>query len=359
MKPPIAAHHSRHRVGVLLVNLGTPDAPEAPAIRRYLREFLSDRRVVEIPRLPWWLILNLFILPFRPRKLVHAYGSIWTAQGSPLLAVGRKQAAALQASLGQEVIVELAMRYGQPSIQNGMERLRQQGIDKLLVLPLYPQYSATTTATVMDAVFDVLKQQRWLPELRTVNSYHDVPAYIDALAASVRQHWDEHGRGDHLLLSFHSIPLRCLELGDPYYCHCQKTGRLLAAALELNDGDWSLSFQSRVGNAQWLTPYTDETVVELARKGVAQLDVICPGFAADCLETLEEVALRYGDDFRQAGGQALRYIPALNAEPAHIAALSTLVRRHSNDWAQTPSPDEAPTIRDERASVLAPSLNPR
>ncbi|MEQ1439879.1 ferrochelatase [Fontimonas sp. SYSU GA230001] len=318
--------------GVLLVNLGTPSAPTAPAIRRYLREFLADRRVVDLPRLLWWPILYGFILPLRPRRLAHAYGAIWTERGSPLLAIGRDQQQGLQQRLGHRATVALAMRYGEPSVTTALAGLQAQGVTRLLVLPLYPQYSATTTASVLDAVFDACRPLRAVPELRTVNDYHDDAGYIAALADSVRHHWATHGRGDHLLLSFHSIPQRYEDAGDPYGRHCRQTAQRLAQLLDLPADRWSLSFQSRVGRAQWLSPYTDEYVTALAGRGVRRLDVICPGFAADCLETLEEVALRYAADFRRAGGEVLRYIPALNAEPAHLDALAALVERHLAGW---------------------------
>lgn len=339
------------RTGVLIVNLGTPSAPTAPAIRRYLREFLSDRRVVELPRVLWWPILNGVVLPLRPRRLAHAYASVWTERGSPLAAISRDQQQALQQRLGDDAIVALAMRYGEPSVAGTLAELQAQGVRRLLVLPLYPQYSATTTASVLDAVFAVFERTRWLPELRTVNSYHDDDGYVAALAASVRRHWDAHDRGDHLLLSFHSIPQRYFEAGDPYSCFCQKTARLLAGALDLSAERWSVSFQSRVGRAQWLSPYTDERVVELARSGVRRLDVICPGFAADCLETLEEVALRYSADFRNAGGEALRYIPALNADDAHVDALATLIRRHLAGWPIAADSEETRTLRPRHAAI--------
>jgi ferrochelatase len=354
----VAEHSQTPRVGVLIVNLGTPDAPTAPAIRRYLREFLSDPRVVEIPRLLWWPILHGFILPLRPRRLAHAYGSIWSAEGSPLLAISRAQCSGLQQRLGDEIPVALGMRYGNPSIDHALSDLTERGARQILVLPLYPQYSATTTATVFDAVFARMRQTRWVPELRLINTYHDDPAFITALADSVREHWARHGRGEHLLMSFHSIPQRYLELGDPYYCFCHKTARLLAQRLDLADGTWSVSFQSRVGRAKWLSPYTDETVVELARSGVAQLDVICPGFSADCLETLEEIALRYSEQFRAAGGAALRYIPALNASDAHLDALTALIQRHLGGWSgHEPDNDATLAARAARAAHCAATLS--
>ncbi len=353
---PSPVHRQPQRIGVLLVNLGTPDAPTAPAIRRYLREFLSDRRVVDLPRALWWPILHAFVLPLRPRRLAHAYASVWTASGSPLLAIGREQQAALQQRLGTEMPVALAMRYGTPSIATALQALSAAGARKLLVLPLYPQYSATTTASVLDAVFAAFSRTRWLPELRSINSYHDDAGYIDALAASVRRHWDHHGRGEHLLMSFHSIPLRYFTAGDPYYCFCQKTARLLAERLQLEDGAWSVSFQSRVGRARWLSPYSDLRIVELAQRGIRRLDVICPGFAADCLETLEEIALRYGEQFRSAGGEALRYIPALNADAAHVDALAALIERHTRGWAAEPDSAAALLAREQRAAARALEL---
>jgi len=328
----VPEHHEHPRCGVLLANLGTPDAPTPSAIRRYLQEFLTDPRVVELPRAIWWPILYGFILPLRPRRLAHAYASVWSKQGSPLLAIGREQQAALQAQLGPDVPVALGMRYGNPSIASALEQLAQQGARRLLVLPLYPQYSGTTTASIFDVVFADAQKKRWMPELRLINSYHDEPAYIAALAASVREHWADQGRGEHLLMSFHSIPQRYLELGDPYYCFSQKTARLLAEQLQLAEGEWSVSFQSRVGRAKWLSPYTDIVLDQFAGRGIKRLDVVCPGFSADCLETLEEVALRYRDQFRASGGESLSYIPALNARGDHISALAELVRRHLGGW---------------------------
>ena len=352
MSLPEHIHSRSPRRGVLLVNLGTPDAPTAPAIRRYLREFLSDRRVVEFSRLFWLPVLHLFILPLRPLKLKHAYASVWTPQGSPLMAFSRRQQVALQAALGPEVPVALAMRYGNPSIADALNALGRQDVRRIVVLPLYPQYSATTTATVLDKLFELLRTWRWLPELRTVNQYHDDAGYIGALAQSVETHWQAQGRGEHLLMSFHSIPLSYFKAGDPYFCHCHKTARLLAERLGLAEGQWSVSFQSRLGRTPWLQPYTEPHVQQLAKKGLRKLDVICPGFSADCLETLEEIALRYGESFRKAGGEALRYIPALNDDPAHIAALSALVQRELQGWDYPPEGEPELQARVDRADRI-------
>lgn len=325
-------HRQSARTGVLLVNLGTPDTPTAPAIRRYLRQFLSDRRVVELPRWLWLAVLYLFILPFRPGRLVHAYAKVWGPQGSPLMTISREQADRLSAALAEHAIVGLAMTYGEPSIESGLARLEQAGVRRVLVLPLYPQYSATSTAAVFDALHAALGRRRWMPEVRTIGSYHDDPGYIEAAARSIEAHWRDSGRGDHLLISFHSIPRHYVEAGDPYFCQCQKTARLLMQRLALDDHACTVSFQSRLGRQPWLMPYTDIVVPQLAASGVRTLDVVCPGFAADCLETLEEVAIRYADDFKSAGGASLRYIPALNAQPMHIDALAALCRRHLQGW---------------------------
>jgi ferrochelatase len=329
-------HATDERAGVLLVNLGTPDAPTPAAVRRYLREFLWDPRVIEISRPLWWLVLNGVILNVRPKRSAHAYSTVWTQEGSPLLSMSRSQRDALQAALDAElpgpVGVALGMRYGSPSVAEALRELREAGVRRLLVLPLYPQYSATTTASVFDAVTAELQRWRWLPELRFVNHYHDDAAYIDALAASVRRFQATHGTPDRLLMSFHGIPRRYFLSGDPYHCECQKTGRLLAEALGLATNRWQLSFQSRVGREEWLRPYTDETLSRWGAQGVRSVQVICPGFAADCLETLEEIALQNRDNFIGAGGKDYAFIPCLNDEPAHIAALSALVRRHLQGW---------------------------
>jgi protoporphyrin/coproporphyrin ferrochelatase len=321
--------------GILLVNLGTPAAPTASAIRRFLREFLHDRRVVEMTRWIWCPILYFFILPFRPYRLVHAYRSIWTADGSPLLTISRRQSVALEKTLlaaDTPAKVVLAMRYGEPSIAQGLNALRAAGVNRVMVLPMYPQYSATTTASVFDAVADELRLERWLPELRFVMDYHDDPGYIAALANSVRRHWARHGRGDKLLLSFHGIPEIYSRAGDPYHGQCHLTAGRVAEALGLNTADWVIGFQSRVGKAAWLRPYNDQQVEDQAKARVSTLDVVAPGFSADCLETLEEIRLRYAALFRAKGGSELRYISALNDESDHIRALATLAQRQLLGW---------------------------
>jgi protoporphyrin/coproporphyrin ferrochelatase len=313
--------------GVLLVNLGTPDAPTSAAIRPYLREFLSDRRVVDLPRWVWLPILHGLILPLRPRRLAPLYARIWRKDGSPLLAITRELRDALAAQLGAGTTVVAAMRYGRPDIAGAIAQLQQAGVTRLVVLPLYPQYSDTTTASVLDAVTAALAGAGQ-PELRVVKDYHADPAYVAELAASVREHWAAHGRGERLLMSFHGIPQRYVDRGDPYGAQCEATARALAAALELGEGQWQVAYQSRVGRAPWLQPYTDEVISQLVTTGTRRLDVICPGFSADCLETLDEIVLRYGTQFVAAGGEALRYVPALNARPGHVAALARIVAAH-------------------------------
>jgi ferrochelatase len=324
------------KTGLLLVNLGTPDAPTAKALRAYLAEFLGDPRVIEYPRWLWWLVLHGVILRIRPARSAHAYGRIWTPQGSPLRTGSEALAAALQAELERRgagaVRVALAMRYGRPAVAAQIEQLQREGVRRLLVLPLYPQYSATSTGSVIDAVADSFKTLRWPPELRLVNDYHDDGGHIDALARSIERWWSEHGRGDRLLLSFHGIPQRYVEAGDPYRQQCETTARLLRERLGLEPSQIALSFQSRVGREPWLQPYTDATVRGLAAAGVKRLDVACPGFAVDCLETLEEIAMQNREFFLAAGGRDLRYIPALNHSPEQVASLAGLALRHMQGW---------------------------
>lgn len=319
------------RTALLLVNLGTPDAPTAAAVRRYLAQFLHDHRVVELTRWLWCPLLHFVILPLRSPRVARKYASVWTAAGSPLLAHSRELAEALQAQL-PEFEVRLAMRYGNPGIPDVLRELHARGLQRLLVLPLYPQYSASTVASVHDAVMAELSTWRRTPELRLVNDYHLDEAWIDALAASVQNHWDLHGRGERLLLSFHGLPQRMVDAGDPYQAQCAAGARELAKRLQLDDGECLVTFQSRFGREPWLQPYTDRTLEALARDGVGNVDLLCPGFAVDCLETLEENAIENAALFRQAGGGELRYIAALNSSPGHVAALSTLARRHALGW---------------------------
>ncbi len=323
------------RTAILLVNLGTPDAPTAPALRRYLAEFLWDPRVVEIPRLPWWLILHGVILRTRPAKSAAKYASIWRPEGSPLLVWSRRMALRLQGHLGERghaVAVRVAMRYGQPSVASALDALKAEGATRVLVLPLYPQYAAATTASTLDAVGAWAARVRRLPELRIVNHYHDDPGYIAALAQSIRGHWQREGRGETLVMSFHGLPARSRDLGDPYFDQCHETARALAAELGLGSEHHVVSFQSRFGRAKWLEPYTAATVRRLAREGRARIDVVCPGFAADCLETLEEIAVEVRQSFLAAGGREFSCIPCLNDADAWIAALGRIALRHLAGW---------------------------
>jgi len=342
--PPFR-HGQAERTAVLLVNLGTPDAPTAAALRRYLAQFLWDPRVVEIPRPLWWLILHCVILRTRPAKSAAKYASIWTAAGSPLLHWTVRQAEQLQTALaarGHQVIVRHAMRYGEPAVDRVLDALQADGATRVLVLPLYPQYAAATTASTLDAVGDWVRRHRRVPELRFINQYHDDAGYIAALAASVQAHWATHGRGQMLVMSFHGVPARSLALGDPYHCECHKTARLLAEALGLGQDDYRVTFQSRLGRAKWLEPYTEPTVQQLAASGVKRIDAICPGFAADNLETLEEIAMEAKEAFVQAGGERFDFIPCLNDRPDWIAALADLSERHLQGWPLgTPVADEA------------------
>ena len=339
---PSYRHGQPARTAVLWCNLGTPAAPTAAALRTYLAEFLADPRVVEIPRLIWLAILHGIILRVRPAKSAAKYASIWTDQGSPLKLWSERQAQALQqrfAAAGEAVEVRLAMRYGDPSVPSVLEALKAEGFTRVLVLPAYPQYSGTTTASVFDAIYRWGLQTRRLPELRFVNHYHDHPAYIDALAARVRQHWADHGRGERLVMSFHGVPERTLHLGDPYHCECHKTGRLLAEALGLTREQYQVTFQSRFGKAKWLEPYTEPTLEALARDGVRSVDVICPGFTSDCLETLEEIAQEAQAAFRAAGGERFQYIPCLNDDPTWIDGLARISRQHLQGWSLQAAPE--------------------
>ena len=335
---PVSEDRPNERAAVLLVNLGTPDAPTASAVRRYLAQFLSDRRVIDTPRWLWWPILHGVILRLRPRRSARAYASIWTEQGSPLLVFSQALADALDWRLRDATAdwarVALAMCYGRPAIAATIDRLVESGVRRLLVLPVYPQYSATSTGAVFDAVTSALQRLRFPPELRFVNDYHDEPEYISVLAENVQKYWREHGRARRLLLSFHGIPQRYVRLGDPYFDQCMVTARRLREKLGIGADECSVAFQSRVGREPWLTPYTDETLKQLPGQGVRHVQVLCPGFAVDCLETLEEIAETNRRLFLAAGGERLEYVPAPNADAAHVEMLLGLVRRHTGGWAQ-------------------------
>lgn len=333
-EPPYT-HGTLPKTAIVLVNLGTPDAPTPSAVRRYLKQFLSDPRVVEIPRAIWWFILRLLILPFRSGQSARKYAAIWTNDGSPLKVHTEKQARLLRGYLGErghQVQVEYAMRYGNPSVPSVLRKLKADGCDRILVLPAYPQYSATTTASIFDAVFGHYTDERNVPELRFIKHYHDHDGYIRALQKSVLAHWDMHGRPDKLVMSFHGVPKRTLLLGDPYHCECHKTARLLAKELGLTQDQYLVTFQSRFGKAEWLQPYTAPSLKKLAKEGVNRVDVICPGFTSDCLETLEEIAMEARHDFLKVGGKDFNYIPCLNENDAWIKAMAEIAELHMIGW---------------------------
>ena len=354
-KEPSFVHGQVPRTAVLYCNLGTPDSPSTADVRRFLGEFLSDHRVVEIPRILWWLILHGIILRFRPAKSAAKYAGIWTPEGSPLKVWTEKQAKLLQGWLGQrgyQVPVRYAMRYGSTSIPSQLDALKAEGVTRVLIVPAYPQYSATTTASLFDAVYTWAAKVRNLPELRFVNHYHDDAGYIAALAGSIQRYWATHGQPDQLVMSFHGVPERTLALGDPYHCECFKTARLLAQALGLTPAQFKVTFQSRLGRAKWLEPYTEPTLIALGKSGVRRVDVVCPGVTSDCLETLEEISMEGREAFLHAGGKEFNYIPCLNDDPAWITALCGITQQHLAGWpAQTP-PD-AQALAASRTAALA------
>ena len=350
---PAHTHGQAPRTAVLLCNLGTPEAPTAAALRVYLAEFLSDRRVVEIPKPIWWLILHGIVLRTRPAKSAAKYASIWSTEGSPLKVWTARQATMLRGWLGERghrVTVRYAMRYGQPSIASELDALKAEGVTRVLILPAYPQYSGTTTASVFDAVYAWAQKTRAVPELRFVNHYHDDAGYIGALARRVKNHWQDHGRPDQLVMSFHGVPERTLHLGDPYHCECRKTGRLLAEKLGLRADQFILTFQSRFGRAKWLQPYTEPTLVALAHSGTKRVDVVCPGFTSDCLETLQEINQEARQAFLLAGGKEFHCIPCLNDQPEWISALCSVAERHMANWPTQAMPD-AEALADSRAAA--------
>ena len=341
-EPPFK-HGQAPRTAVLYCNLGTPDTPTTADVRRFLSEFLSDPRVVEIPRLLWLAILHGVILRVRPAKSAAKYASIWTPEGSPLKVWTEKQAKLLQiwlAQHGHDVSVRYAMRYGSTSIASQLDALKTEGVTRVLIVPAYPQYSATTTASLFDAVYAWAGKVRNLPELRFINRYHDDSRYIAALATSLQRYWSVNGRPDQLVMSFHGVPERTLHLGDPYHCECFKTARLLAEQLGLSKEQFKVTFQSRLGRAKWLEPYTEPTLIALGQAGVKRVDVVCPGFTSDCLETLEEIDMEGRAAFLLAGGKAFHYIPCLNDDPEWITALCNISERHLGGWNTQKAPDQ-------------------
>jgi ferrochelatase len=352
---PTYSHGQSPKTAVLYCNLGTPDEPTAPALRRYLGQFLGDSRVVEIPKPIWMLILHGIILRTRPAKSAAKYASVWTPEGSPLMVWTQKQAKLLKGFLGEQghnVDVRVAMTYGNPGVAQELNKLKAEGFTRVLVLPAYPQYSGTTTAALFDAIYGWASRTRYVPELRFVNHFHDDPGYINALAATVRKHWQANGQPDQLVMSFHGVPERTLHLGDPYHCECYKTARLLAEKLGLSKDQYQLTFQSRFGKAKWLEPYTEPTLVAMAQKGVKRVDVVCPGFTGDCLETLEEIAQEAREAFLHAGGTEFNYIPCLNDSLEWIAALTTVAEKHLAGWPTQVTPDAAAGAAS-RAAALA------
>jgi ferrochelatase len=329
-------HEQTDKIGVLITNLGTPQAPTKKALKPYLKQFLSDPRVVEIPRLLWWFILNVIILNIRPKRSAHAYSTVWSEQGSPLMVHTKEQAIAIRKRCekrwGTDVIVEYAMRYGEPSIESTITSMQAKGVRKLLVLPLYPQYCASTTGSTFDAIADLFKSTRWLPDFRFISHYHDNPDYIQAVADKIRTHWQTNDRAQKLIFTYHGIPKRYLLNGDPYHCECHKTSRLLAQNLGLSDDDYMTTFQSRFGREEWLKPYTDHTLMSLPETGVKSVQLVCPGFSSDCLETIEEIGVENRDYFIQAGGERYEYIEALNSDSQHIDMLFQLIETNMLDW---------------------------
>ncbi len=355
-EPPYR-HGTIPKTGVVLINLGTPDAATPTAVRSYLKEFLSDPRVVEIPRLVWWLILNGIILNFRPKQSARKYARVWTADGSPLRVHTELQAKLLRELLGKQLgsplEVRWAMRYGKPSIADALADLKVANCTRILILPLYPQYAASTTGATYDAVARYLMRVRNVPALRLVRDFHDHPGYITALAAAVREYWATYGRPEKLVMSFHGLPQYTLERGDPYHCECHVTARLLAVALELKDDQWQLTFQSRFGRTQWLQPYTSVTLSQLAKQGMRRVDVVCPGFTSDCLETLEEIGIEAKEEFLTAGGRELHLIPCLNERPDWIQALAELTRSNLGDWVSKDWDAQAQTARAQASAQRA------
>ncbi len=362
---PKYEHGDQLKVGILLANLGTPDAPTAAALRPYLKQFLSDTRVVEIPRVIWWFILNCIILVIRPKKSAEKYAQVWLPEGSPLMVHAQKQTQLLRGFLAQKInsphVVELGMSYGNPSMKSAIEKLKAQHCDRILVFPLFPQYAASSSSAVFDAVWKVLLKMRNVPAVRTIRNYHDHPAYIAALAASVQEHWrlnnkPNFGGGEKLVMSFHGVPKVHLTSGDPYHCQCHKTARLLAEKLGLSKDNYVVAFQSRFGKQEWLKPYLASTLADLGKAKTARIDVICPGFSSDCLETLEEIAMEGKEIFTHAGGGDYNYIPALNENDAWIHAMTEIALENLHGWVRTEWDMDAAKKSNETTKNLAKNL---
>ncbi len=359
-EPPYQ-HGDQAKVGILLVNLGTPDAPDAKALKRYLGQFLMDRRIVEIPRFIWCWILHCIILVTRPKKSAEKYASVWTSEGSPLMVNAQNQKKLLSEFLKQHIaspyVVELGMSYGNPSMASAIERLKAQHCNKILVFPLYPQYAASSTAASLDAIWKVLLKTRNVPAIRTIRNYHDHPAYIEALANSVLAHWAINGRPSKLIMSFHGVPKVHLLKGDPYHCECMKTGRLLAEALNLNKDEYQIAFQSRFGKQEWLKPYLASTLEDLGKAKTPRIDVICPGFSSDCLETLEEIAIEGKHIFQNNGGGEYHYIACLNARETWVNAMCTIAMENLHGWVSSEWNQEAAEIQAKLTAQRAQMLS--
>jgi len=358
---PHYQHGDQAKVGILLANLGTPDAPDAKSLKRYLGQFLMDRRIVEIPRFIWCWILHCIILVVRPKKSAEKYAMVWTSEGSPLMVNAQKQKKLLSGFLSQRIaspyVVELGMSYGNPSMASAIERLKAQHCNKILVFPLYPQYAASSTAASLDAIWKVLLKTRNVPAIRTIRNYHDHPAYIQALANSVLEHWAMHGKPNKLVMSFHGVPKFHLLKGDPYHCECMKTGRLLAEALNLSKEEFQIAFQSRFGKQEWLKPYLAGTLEDLGKAKTQRIDVICPGFSSDCLETLEEIAMEGKHIFQSNGGGEYHYIPCLNGRDTWINAMCDIAMENLHGWVSTEwdaqEAEKQATLTRQRAQGLS------
>ena len=359
-KEPDYQHGDQLKVGILLANLGTPEAPTAKALRPYLQQFLMDRRSIEIPRFIWCWILYCIILVIRPKKSAEKYASVWTKDGSPLMVNAQKQTKLLQGFLGLYIqspfAVELGMSYGNPSMKSAIEKLKAQHCDKILVFPLYPQYAASSTASALDAVWRVLLKMRNVPAIRTIRNYHDHPAYIQALAASITAFWAINGKPEKLVMSFHGVPKVHLTKGDPYHCQCHKTGRLLAEALNLTKDEYLIAFQSRFGKQEWLKPYLAKTLEELGKTKIKRIDVVCPGFSSDCLETLEEIAIEGKHIFQQAGGGDYHYIPALNDNESWINAMCTIALENLQGWVTADWDNTKASVENQATAARAKAL---